>query len=73
MVRRFTANGSAGNIREIYPVGGFEGTYEARLDGVSLGYYFSEDCAYKAIQEALAAHIESTQPTSLIERQRRGL
>ena len=72
MVRRFTANGSVGNIREIYPTGRPEEPYEAKLDGGTLGYYPTEESAYAAIQEALRARLESTHPTSAIERLRRG-
>ena len=55
--RRVTYNGSAGNIRKIYPTGRPEEPYEAFLDGGTLGYYQSEESAYRAIQEALEARI----------------
>lgn len=54
---RITYNGSAGNTRKIYPTGRPEEPYEAFLDGGTLGYYPSEESAYAAIQEALAALI----------------
>lgn len=54
---RITYNGSAGNIREIYHLGTPVRPYEARFDGGILGYYESEESAYRAIQEALGARI----------------
>ena len=56
---RITYNGSAGNIREIYVTRGSECPYEAKLGGATLGHYGTEENAYRAIQEALAAHIDT--------------
>ena len=72
MARRFTANGSVGNIREIYVSGCPECAYEARFDGGILGYYNTEDDAYRAIQEALAARLAEANELTKIERMRRG-
>ena len=52
--------GSRGNIREIHPTGSPERPYEARFDGATLGYYFNENDAYTAIQEALATKLQES-------------
>ena len=52
--------GSRGNIREIHVSEGSECPYEARFNGVHLGYYGTYENAYATIQEALRTHLQES-------------